>query len=410
VGRFIVLATPVRSALPTVKASREPSKKLARKIATLVGMTGKRSLGLCAVLICACCTGCGQQHASAVQGSAGTLAVSGWSEELGERTLPEFERRHGVRVTLDPIVDNSTLETRLLVGRSGYDVVMPTDNFLKALIAAGALRKLDRALLPNWRNIDPAILEHLNASDPRNQYAVPYAWGTIGLGLNVEAVERALGRVPPRSLQLLFDAENARRLASCGVVWPDGGGWIMTTFATIAMGRDPSLQTAADLPAVEAALMRVRPHVRYIDSRPDSDLANGQICLTLGPSEGMAKARDAAAQAGRGVRLEYVLPEEGGLIWIDVLAIPADAQNVAGAHRFIDYLLEPEVIAEVTNTAKVANANLAARSLVSAAIREDRAIYPADADMRKLHHVPPEQEDYVRERTRMWTRVRTAGH
>jgi putrescine transport system substrate-binding protein len=193
-------------------------------------------------------------------------------------------------------------------------------------------------------------------------------------------------------VKLLFDTENARRLAACGIVWPDGGGWLMTAFAGLALGKDPATLNARDLPEIEAALMRVRPFVRHIDSHPDNDLANGDICVTIAPSEGMAKARDAATQAGRGVQIEYVLPEEGGLIWIDLLAVPADASNIDAAHRFIDYLLEPAVIAEVTNTARIANPNRTADDLIDRTIRADRAVYPPDDELAKLHPVATEVE------------------
>lgn len=362
------------------------------------------------VIVLQALVACSDGHSDATASSPNStaLAVAGWAEELGPHTLQEFEHQFGNRVSLDPIVDNVTLETKLLTGRSGYDVVMPTNNFLQGLISSGALRKLDKTKIPNLKHLDPRILQLLAQSDAGNEYAVPYVWGTTGIGINVPAARKALGHDPPRSVQLLLDPKNARLLASCGIVWPDGGGWMMTAFAALALERDPSVSVAADLPVLEAALMRVRPFVRYIDSRPDSDLANGQICVTIGPSEGIAKARDAAHEAGNGVEIEYVLPDEGGLVWMDLLAVPRDAPNAEDALRFINYLLEPTVIAEVTNAAKIANPNLAADALIDPKVRQDPAIYPPPEAMSKLHRVAPESdENYVRERTRMWTRVRT---
>lgn len=354
--------------------------------------------------------GCGGQSHDAAQEAPATrkpVTFYAFPDEVGERALPEFERRYHARVVLDPIPDNLTLETKLLAGKSGYDVVMPTNNFLAPLIASGALRKLDRQKLTHWPELDPQLLAQLNASDPGNQYAVPYVWGTVGVGLNTKLAERALGYPPPYSVRLLFDPQIARRLSSCGVAWPDAGGWIMTAWASLALGRDPSTQRVEDLPAIEGALMQVRPFVKYIDSlRVDSDLPNGEICVGVGPSGGLLQAREAGTTTRGGSTFEYVLPVEGALLWIDALVVPADAPDVEGAHRLIDHLIDASVIAEVTNTSKVANANRSATALVQQSIRTNPSIYPQDEVMRRLHLVAPETAEFARERTKMWTRVR----
>lgn len=341
--------------------------------------------------------------------SGGPLYFSNWEGEIGPNTLAEFERRSGIRVIVDEIVDNVSLQTKLLAGHSGSDVVVPGSNFLQPLIAAGALRKLDRARLPNWHHLDPVLLQALERIDPGNQYSVPYVWGTQAFAYNTRAVERALGREPEPSWRLLFDPEYARRLANCGIAWQDSAGSIMADLALLAIGRDPSGESAEDLLAAEVALMRVRPYVRYIETsgRFRSDLASGDICIAIGSSGELLQAREIAVQNRTGVDVRYVLPAEGALMWVDLLAIPVDASHVEAAHRFIDFLMEPAVIAEVTDAAKFANANRDAHALVDPAVRDDPGVYPP-ADVRaRLHLAPAESQEYARARARMWTRVLT---
>jgi len=334
---------------------------------------------------------------------------SNWEGEIGPNTLAEFQRRSGIPVVIDVIADNVSLQTKLLTGHSGSDVVVPSSNFLQPLIAAGALQKLDKSRLPNWRHLDPAILGALETMDPGNQYGVPYVWGTQAFAFNVQAVTRALGREPEPSWRLLFDPTNASRLASCGIAWQDSAGSIMVDLALLAIGRDPGREIEEDLLAAEAALMGVRPYVRYIDSseRFRSDLASGDICIATGASGELIQARDIAAQNRTGVDVRYVLPQEGALMWVDLLVIPADAPHVDAAHRFIDFLMDPAVIADVTNTAKFANANRDADAFVDRAVRSDPSVYPPAEVMSRLHLVPAESQEYSRLRSRMWTRVLT---
>lgn len=337
------------------------------------------------------------------------LYFSNWDGEIGRNTLAEFHRRTGIPVVVDEIADNVSLLTKLLTGHSGSDVVVPGSNFLQPLIAAGAIQKLDKTRLPNWRHLDPAILSALERIDPGNQYGVPYVWGTQAFAYNARAVALALGREPEPSWQLLFDPEIARRLAACGIAWQDSAGSIMTDLALLAIGRDPAGESAEDLHAAEVALMRVRPYLRYIDSsgRFRSDLASGEICIATGASGELLQARDIAVQNRTGVDVRYVLPSEGALMWVDFLVIPADAPHVDAAHRFIDYLMDPAVIADVTNTAKFANANRDADAFVDPTVRNDPGVYPPTEVRSRLHLVPAESQEYARLRSRMWTRVLT---
>jgi len=366
----------------------------------------RRTLALVAVAL-VLGAGCGRSAGTQAPKQA-TLYFSNWAGEIGPDTLPGFERRTGIHVVVDELIDNVTLQTKLLTGHSGSDVVVPGSNFLQPLIAAGALRKLDRRKLPNWRHLDPVILRALERIDPGNQYGVPYVWGTQAFAYNAGAVARALGREPEPSWKLIFDPAYARRLASCGIAWQDSAGSIMTDLALLALGRDPAGESADDLHAAEAAFMRVRPYVRYIDSsdRFRSDLASGEICIAIGSNGELLQTRALARQNGSGVDVRYVVPEEGALMWVDLLVIPVDAPHPDAAYRLLDYLLEPEVIAGVTDASRFANANRDATALIDPAVRTDPAIYPPADVQSRLHLVPAESQEYTRLRTRMWTRIR----
>lgn len=369
-----------------------------------------------AAIVLACAVACGSDPGgstdkpkSARAADVGPLYFSNWDGEIGRNTLAEFRRRSGINVIVEDIPDNVSLQTKLLTGHSGSDVVVPGSNFLQPLIASGAIQKLDRTKLPNWRHLDPTMLKAIERIDPGNQYGVPYVWGTQAFAFNTQAVAQALGRVPEPSWRILFDPKNAQRLASCGIAWQDSAGSIMTDLAMLAIGRDPSSESTEDLQAAVDALMGVRPYVRYIDSssRFRSDLATGEICIATGASGELLQARDLAAENRTGVKVQYVLPREGALMWVDFLVIPADAPHVDAAHRFIDYLMEPAVIADVTNTAKFANANRDADPFVDPSVRNDPAVYPPADVISRLHLVPAESLKYSRLRSRMWIRVLT---
>lgn len=354
------------------------------------------------------CGGDGERSARSTAESQ-TLYFSNWDGEIGPNTLTEFERRTGIAVVVDEIADNVSLQTKLLTGNSGSDVVVPGSNFLQPLIAAGALQKLDRARLPNWQHLDPVLLRALERIDPGNEYGVPYVWGTQGFAYDAHAVERALGREPETSWRLVFDPAVAKELAGCGIAWQDSAGSIMVDLVLLAIGRDPAAESIEDLQAAEAALLRVRPYVRYIDSsgKYRSDLASGEICMSTGSSGELLQARDIATENRTGVDVRYVLPSEGALLWVDLLVIPAGAPHVDAAHRFINYLMEPAVIAEVTNASKFANANRDADALVDPAVRNDPAVYPPTHERTRLRLVPAESQEYARLRSRMWVRVLT---
>lgn len=350
--------------------------------------------------------GCG---GPAPSGPSRELRVYNWSDYIAPDTVARFERETGIRVVYDVFDSNEVLEAKLLSGASGYDIVVPTSEFIGRQILAGVFQPLDRARLANYRNLDPELLRFLTKVDPGNAYAVPYLWGTTGIGYNVDRLRAVLGPdAPVDSLDLLFDPANLARLERCGVAFLDAPREVFST-ALRYLGLDPNA-TDPELyrgPAGDL-LRRIRPYITYFhSSQYINDLANGEVCIALGWSGDILQAADRAREAGNGVRIDYRIPREGGVIWFDLLAIPADARNVDNAHRFIDFLLRPDVIAEVTAHVKYANPNRAADDRVPAEIRTDAAIYPP-ADVRArlftMGVSPPKVERVM---TRTWTAVKT---
>jgi putrescine transport system substrate-binding protein len=337
-----------------------------------------------------------------------TVHIYNWSDYIGEDTLAEFRKATGIKPVYDVFDSNETLEGKLLAGRSGYDVVVPSNHFLGKQIKAGAFQKLDKSKLPNWSNLDPALLKQLEVNDPGNQYAVPYLWGTNGLGYNVEKVKAALGDdVEIDSWAIVFEPENMQKLSSCGVAFLDSGDEMLPAMLNY-LGLDPNTQNPEDYAKAEAKLAAVRPYVTYFhSSKYVSDLANGNICMAVGYSGDVFQAADRAEEAGKGVEIAYVIPEEGANLWFDMLAIPADSGNVEAAHRFINYLLEPEVIAQVSDYVGYANPNLKAREFMDPDVLADEAVYPPQDVLDKLYISAELPTKVQRLMTRSWTKVKS---
>lgn len=336
-----------------------------------------------------------------------TLNFANFIEEIAPDTLANFTRETGIEVNYDTYETNLALESKLVVGRTGYDVVVPGNNFLERQIKAGVYQPLDRSKLPNWRHLDPEILEQLALNDPGNRYAVPYVWGTTSFGYNVAKVEAALGGPAPDSWALIFDPRYAARLADCGIVLADSP-WLMTSFALMYLGREPNSERPEDLAAAMEVLMAVRPYVRDITSGMiNAQLVDGDICVAVGPNSDFALARDLARETGRDVEFRYVIPKEGAVLWIDTLAIPADAPHPENAHRLLDYLMRREVIVEVTKAIHFPSANLPARELLPEAVRADPIVYPDAAAMSRLHMNAALSDEYTRMQNREFDRFRT---
>lgn len=350
--------------------------------------------------------GAGLTLALSVQ-AAPTVHMYNWSDYIGPNTLADFEKETGIKPVLDVFDSNETLEGKLLAGRTGYDVVVPSNHFLGKQIKAGAFQKLDRSLLPNYANLDPALMKRLEKNDPGNLYAVPYLWGTNGIGYNVEKVKAALGIDKIDSWAVLFEPENMKKLSTCGVAFLDSADEMLPAVLNY-MGLDPNSSNPKDYQAAEKKLLAVRPYVTYFNSsKYITDLANGDICVAAGFSGDVFQARSRAEEANKGIHLAYAIPKEGGNLWFDVLAIPKDAPNVKEAHALINYLLKPETIAQVSDYVGYANPNAKAGALMDQAVRTDPAVYPAQDVLDKMFvnaELPPKVQRLM---TRSWTKVKS---
>lgn len=337
----------------------------------------------------------------------GTVHIYNWSDYVGEETLAEFQKATGIKPVYDVFDSNETLEGKLLAGRSGYDVVVPSNHFLGKQIKAGAFQALDRSKLPNWDNLDPALLKQLEANDPGNQYAVPYLWGTNGIGYNAEKVKAALGVDKIDSWSAVFEPENIEKLSTCGVAFLDSADEMIPAVLNY-LGLDPNSKNPEDYAKAEAKLLEVRPHVTYFhSSKYIADLANGNICVAVGYSGDVLQAADRAEEAGKGVEIAYAIPKEGANLWFDMLAIPKDAANVDQAHAFINYLLEPAVIAGVSDYVGYANPNPKAGELMDQDVRNDESVYPPQAVLDKLYISAELPIKVQRLMTRSWTKVKS---
>jgi putrescine transport system substrate-binding protein len=335
------------------------------------------------------------------------VSVLNWSDYIAESTNSDFEAKTGIKVTYDVFDSNEVLETKLLAGRSGYDVVVPTAPFLERQIKAGVFLPLDKSKLPNLESMDPEIMQRVAAHDPGNAHAITYLWGTVGLGYNADLVKRALGTDTIDSWAAILEPANAAKLAKCGITMLDAP---TDVFASVAIykGLDPNSERPEDLKVVEDTLMAVRPHVRYFHSSSYiNDLASGEICVALGWSGDMLQARDRGAAAQKPVTVKYAIPKEGAINYFDMLAIPADAPHPGNAHAYLNYLMEPEVIAKVTNKTRFANGNSASLPFVDEAIKNDPGIYPSAEVRARLHPDLVESQAFSRDLNRAWTRIRS---
>jgi putrescine transport system substrate-binding protein len=333
--------------------------------------------------------------------------VFNWSDYIDPAVLEQFTAETGIKVNYDVFDSNEVLETKLLAGSTGYDIVVPSASFLERQIKAGVFQKLDKSLLTHYSNLDPVLLKRLEMNDPGNQYAVPWLWATTGLGYNVAKVKAALGaNVPVNSWALVFDPKIAAKLQSCGITLLDSPPEVLGS-ALIYLGLDPNSEKPEDLKAATDLLLSVRPYVKYFhSSQYVNDLANGEICVSLGWSGDVLQARDRAADARNGADIAYLVPKEGALIGFDVLVVPADAEHPGNAHAWINNAMDPAVIAGVSNTVNYANGVAASRPLLDKAVRNDPGIYPDAATRAKLHAHMAESQEYSRAANRAWTRVR----
>ena len=350
--------------------------------------------------------GAGITLAASVQ-AAPTVHIYNWSDYIGPDTLANFEKASGIKPVYDVFDSNETLEGKLLAGRTGYDVVVPSNHFLGKQIKAGAFQKLDKSLLTNYANLDPVLLKRLEKNDPGNQYAVPYLWGTNGIGYNVDKVKQVLGIDRIDSWVVLFEPENIKKLHECGVAFLDSADELFPAILNY-MGKDPRSENAEDYKQAEAKLLTLRPYITYFhSSKYISDLANGNICVAFGYSGDVFQAANRAKEAKNGVNIAYSIPKEGSNLWFDLLAIPADASNPKEAHAFINDLLEPEVIAKVSASVGYANANPAAKPFMAPELVNNPEVYPPQEVLDKLYISTTPTPATMRVMTRAWSKVKS---
>jgi len=335
------------------------------------------------------------------------LNVYNWSDYTDPTVIPAFEKEYGIKVNYDVYDSNEVLETKLLAGHTGYDIVVPSASFLQRQIQAGVFQKLDKSLLPNLKNLDPDIVQALQVNDPGNQIGVDYLWGTSGVGYNVDKVAAALPQAPVDSFAMFYDPKVVSHFKSCGVSILDAPDEVVGT-VLLYLGRDPNSERPEDLKAAERVLLAIRPYVRYINSsKYIDDLANGDICLALGWSGDVAQARMRAQEASNAVKVRYNLAREGGIMFFDMLAIPADAPHPRNAHLFINYLLRPDVAAKNSAASHFATPNAAAFPLIDPAVYHDPSLYPSTAQHAHLVANAAHSQTYTRELNRVWTRFKT---
>jgi putrescine transport system substrate-binding protein len=334
--------------------------------------------------------------------------VYNWTDYIAPTIIEGFTRETGIKVRYDTFDSNDTLETKLLAGKSGYDVVAPTAYFLERQIKAGIFQKLDKSKLPNLMHAWPEIAQRLARYDPDNQHAVNYMWGTTGIGYNVTRTRELLGgdgRID--SWGTVFKPEQLVRFKDCGVHMLDSSDDILSA-ALKYLGLDPNTTKEADLQKAADLVVKVRPFVRKFHSSAYIDaLASSEICLAVGFSGDIKQAQKRAAEAKRPFEIAYAIPKEGAQLWFDNLAIPRDARNVAEAYAFIDYLQRPEVAAKNSNFISYANGNLASQKFIDKAILEDKTIYPDAEMMSRLYTYQAHDPKTVRFMNRLWTRVKT---
>jgi putrescine transport system substrate-binding protein len=367
---------------------------------------------------------CGRQPAApaAESGSAGgaapgtasaavdadkVLNVYNWSDYIDPTIVPAFEKEYGIKVNYDVFDSNEVLETKLLAGHTGYDVVVPSASFLQRQIQAGVFQKLNKSLLPNLKNLDPDITHRIEVNDPGNQYGVNYLWGTSGVGYNEQQIASAMPNAPVDSFAMFYDPNVIRNFQKCGVSILDAPDEMVGT-VLLYLGRDPNSEKLEDLQAAEKVLLAIRPYVRYINSsKYIEDLANGELCLALGWSGDVGQARRRAIEAGKTFKIKYNVAREGAIMFFDMLAIPADAPHPNNAHLFIDYMLRPEVAASNSSSMHYTTSNAAAYKLVDPAIYNDPEVYPSDAQKAHMYPNASHSLAYTRELNRTWTRFKT---
>ena len=345
-----------------------------------------------------------------VAGTAGAeeVRVYNWSDYIDEELLAKFEEETGLELIYDVFDSNEVLETKMLAGGSGYDVVVPSGTFLQRQITAGAFQKLDKSKLPNIDNMWDVVSSRTAQYDPGNEYSINYMWGTTGIGVNVGMVQEILGEdAPIDSWSLVFEPANMEKLAACGVHFLDAPTE-MVPAALQYLGEDPDSHDEDVIAKTEALFTAVRPYIqKFHSSEYIEALANGNICVAVGWSGDILQARDRADEAENGNEIAYNSPKEGAQMWFDQMAIPVDAPNPEGAHTFLNFIMDAQNMADASNYVYYANGNLASQPLLEEDVIGDPAIYPDEATLENLFTTTPYPADVQRTVTRLWTKIKS---
>lgn len=335
------------------------------------------------------------------------LHVYNWADFIGTETLRRFERQTGIKVVYDTYDAEETMEAKLLTGGSGYDVVSASTSFFSRQIKAGVYRPLDKRMLPNWKNLDPGVLALQASADPGNAHAVPYLHAINGFTYNVDMIKARMKNAPFDSLDMIFDPDVVRKFADCGVSFLDSPDDTMQ-LGLVYLGLDPNSRRREDFEAVQRMLARVRPYVRKFDSvEYMNSLADGDLCIAMSWSSDYSNITARSRESGTNLKLAFTIPREGANLNFSSLLIPADAPHPVAAHKFLNFILQPDVIAAITNEIYYGNSNRAANSLVRPEILKDPAIYPDDKVKARLYTTAEMDLATQRIRTRIWTRITT---
>jgi putrescine transport system substrate-binding protein len=359
----------------------------------------------CALTMSGC--GGGKSGGPADAGTGKVLNLYIWSDYLAQDTLPAFEQSTGIKVHAAYYDNNETLETKLLAGSSGFDIVVPSGSYFERQIKAGAFLALDRSKLPNLKNMDPVLMAKVARHDSGNAHGVIYMWGTNGIGYNEQMVKALMPDAPLDSWRLVLDPAVASKVAKCGISILDSPAEMLRGVYSY-LGKDPNSQSAEDLAAAEQVLLKIRPYVRNINSSEYIEaLANGDLCIAVGYNGDVMQSRDRAREANKGIDIKYVAPKEGSILWFDMLAIPKDAPDPDSAYAFMNYLMIPQVIADISNFKRYANANAASRPLVLPQVLNDPGIYPPLDQRQKLAVQLADSPEQTRAITRVWQKFKT---
>ena len=337
-----------------------------------------------------------------------TVRIYNWSDYIAEDTIPNFTKETNIKVVYDVFDSNETLEAKLLSGNSGYDIVVPTSHFLSKQIKAGAFQKLDKSKLPNLVHLDPILMKQLQKADPGNDYAIPYLWGTNGIGYNEAKIKEILGEdAPVNSWDLVFDPKYASKLSKCGIAYLDSADEIMPIVLNY-IGLPHDSTNKDDYKKAADKLQEVRPYITYFhSSKYIGDLANGNICVAIGYSGDVMQAAARAEEAENGQVIKYSIPKEGSVLWFDMMGVPVDARSPENAMTFMNYILEPKVIAPISDYVAYANPNKDATALVDPEITGDPSIYPDKETMEHLWVDDVLPNKVMRAMTRAWSSVKT---